>query len=122
MGSWLVPVHSYDYWKWTLLSSLYTTNDDSAKKTNAFVVSLAEADLCVGISVFPLLFLYEITRARGYSRSLQKGMLIVRWLFQDASVVCLCSLVLERYIAIVKAYICPNDFRHMENNCYFYFS
>ena len=92
------------------------------KKTNAFVVSLAEADLCVGISVFPLLFLYEITRARGYSRSLQKGMLIVRWLFQDASVVCLCSLVLERYIAIVKAYICPNDFRHMENNCYFYFS
>ena len=122
LGSWLVPVHSYDYWKWTLLSSLYTTNDDSAKKTNAFVVSLAEADLCVGISVFPLLFLYEITRARGYSRSLQKGMLIVRWLFQDASVVCLCSLVLERYIAIVKAYICPNDFRHMENNCYFYFS
>ena len=92
------------------------------QKTNAFVVSLAEADLCVGISVFPLLFLYEITRARGYSRSLQKGMLIVRWLFQDASVVCLCSLVLERYIAIVKAYICPNDFRHMENNCYFYFS
>ena len=74
------------------------------KKTNAFVVSLAVADLCVGISVFPLLFLYEITRDCSYSRSLQKGMLIVRWLFQDASVVNLCSLVLERFIAIVKPY------------------
>ena len=123
LGSWLVPVHSYDYWKWTLLSSLCTTNDDSAQKpTRLCMVSIAVADLCVGISVFPLLFLYEITRDCGYSRSLQEGMLIVRWLFQDASVVCLCSLVLERYIAIVKAYICPNDFRHMENNCYFYCS
>ena len=122
MGSWLVPVHSYDYWKWTLYYLPCIQQTTTPQKTNAFVVSLAEADLCVGISVFPLLFLYEITRARGYSRSLQKGMLIVRWLFQDASVVCLCSLVLERYIAIVKAYICPNDFRHMENNCYFYFS
>ena len=31
-------------------------------------------------------------------------MLIVRWLFQDVSVVNLCSLVLERYIAIVMPY------------------
>ena len=66
-----------------------------------FVVSLAVADLCVGISVVPLLFSYEITRDRSYSRGLHKGMLIVRWLFQDLSVMNLCSLVLERYIAIV---------------------
>ena len=73
-------------------------------KTNAFVVSLAVADLCVGISVFPLLFLYKITRDRSRSQTLQKGMLIVRCLFQDASVVNLRSLVLERYIAIVMPY------------------
>ena len=70
-------------------------------KTNMFVVSLAVADLCVGISVVPLLFSYEITRDRSYSRGLHKGMLIVRWLFQDLSVMNLCSLVLERYIAMV---------------------
>ena len=73
-------------------------------KTNAFVVSLAVADLCVGICVFPLLFLYETTRDRSYSQDLEKAELIVRWFFQDASVVCLCSLVLERYIAIVMPY------------------
>ena len=73
-------------------------------KTNAFVVSLAVPDLCVGISVFPLLFLYETTRDRSYSQDLKKAELIVRWLFQDASVVCLCSLELERYIAIVMPY------------------
>ena len=73
-------------------------------KTNMFVVSLAVADLCVGISVVPLLFLYEITRNRSYSRGLHKGMLIVRWLFQDVSVMNLCSLVLERYMATVMPY------------------
>ena len=73
-------------------------------KTNAFVVSLAVPDLCVGISVFPLLFLYETTRDRSYSQDLKKAELIVRWLFQDVSVVCLCSLELERYIAIVMPY------------------
>ena len=73
-------------------------------KTNAFVVSLAVADLCVGICVFPLLFLYEMTRDRSYSQDLKRATLIVRWFFQDASVVCLCSLVLERYIAIVMPY------------------
>ena len=73
-------------------------------KTNMFVVSLAVADLCVGISVVPLLFSYEITRNRSYSRGLHKGMLIVRWLFQDASVMNLCSLVLERYMATVMPY------------------
>ena len=73
-------------------------------KTNAFVVSLAVADLCVGICVFPLLFLYETTRDRSYSQDLRKAELIARWFFQDASGMCLCSLVLERYIAIVMPY------------------
>ena len=73
-------------------------------KTNMFVVSLAVADLCVGISVVPLLFSYEITRNRSYSRGLHKGMLIVRWLFQDVSVMNLCSLVLDRYMATVMPY------------------
>ena len=73
-------------------------------KTNAFIVSLAVADFCVGISVVPLLFLYEMTSDRSYSQGFRKWMLIIRWLFQDASVVNLCSLVLDRYIAVVKPY------------------
>ena len=73
-------------------------------KTNAFVVSLAVADLCVGINVFPLLFLYEMTRDRNFSQDLYTGVLLVCWFFQDASVMNLCSLVLERYIAIVKPF------------------
>ena len=73
-------------------------------KTNTFVVSLAVADLFVGITVFPVLFSLEMTRDRSYSQELYKGMLIVRWLFQDTSVVNLCSLVLERYFAIVMPF------------------
>ena len=73
-------------------------------KTNAFVVSLAVADLFVGITVFPMLFSLEMTRDRSYSQELYKGVLIFRWLFQDASVVNLCSLVLERYFAIVMPF------------------
>ena len=71
-------------------------------KTNAFVVSLAVADLCVGISVFPLRFLKS--RDLSYSQGFKKGTLIVQWFCQDACAVCLCSLVLERYIAIVMPY------------------
>ena len=73
-------------------------------KTNAFVVSLAVADLCVGISVFPLKFLEEMSRDRSHSQGLKKGILLARWFCLDASAVCLCSLVLERYIAIVMPY------------------
>ena len=43
------------------------------KKTHAFVVSLAVADLCFGISVFPLLFLYEITRDAAIHGVYRKG-------------------------------------------------
>ena len=73
-------------------------------KTNAFVVSLAVADLCVGISVFPLRFLKEMSRDLSYSQGFKNGRLIVQWFCQDACAVCLCSLVLERYIAIVMPY------------------
>ena len=73
-------------------------------KTNAFVVSLAVADLCVGISVFPLRFLQEMSRDRSYSQGFKKGISIARWFCLNASGVCLCSLVLERYIAIVMPY------------------
>ena len=73
-------------------------------KTNAFVVSLAVADLCVGKSVFPLQFLKEMSRDRSRSQGLKKGISIARWFSQDASAVCLCSLVLERYIAIAMPY------------------
>ena len=73
-------------------------------KPNAFIVSLAVADFCVGISVVPLLFLYEMTSDRSYSQGLHIWVLFIRWLFQDASVVNLCSLALDRYIAVAKPY------------------
>ena len=69
-------------------------------KTNAFVVSLAVADFCVGFGVIPLPFFC----GSSYKRS-QAGASwpeLVRWLFGYASVTNLCSLVLDRYIAVVK--------------------
>ena len=70
-------------------------------KTNAFIVSLAVADLFVGISVVPALFFCEMTTgcsSEGWSAWVH----MLRWLFEHASMTNLCSLVLDRYIAVVK--------------------
>ena len=70
-------------------------------KTNAFVLSLAVADFFVGMTAVPSLFLLERI-GRGYSQGLYTGLKSLKWLFQDASVINMCSLVLDRYIAVVK--------------------
>ena len=70
-------------------------------KTNAFVVSLAVSDFFVGLSVVPLKHFCGSSckwrTLRGVS-----WMNMIRWLFGYASVTNLCSLVLDRYIAVVK--------------------
>ena len=63
-------------------------------KTNAFVVSLAVADFCVGMSVVPPMFCCKM--ATGCSPQ------SAGCLFGYASVINLCILVLDRYIAVVK--------------------
>ena len=68
-------------------------------KTNAFVVSLALADFCVGISVVPPMFFCEMSTGC----SLQSYWIsFARWSSGYASVISLCILVLDRYIAVVK--------------------
>jgi len=70
-------------------------------KTNSFIVSLAVADLFVGMSVVPSLFFCEMTTgcsSEGWSAWVH----MFRWLFEYASMTNLCSLVLDRYIAVVK--------------------
>ena len=71
-------------------------------KTNAFIISLAVADLGVGASVFPSQFFYEIVKTSHNSSSRCWNIDRIRWLFGYASVTSLCSLVLDRYVAIVK--------------------
>ncbi|XP_078367061.1 octopamine receptor beta-2R-like [Oculina patagonica] len=68
-------------------------------RTNAFVLSLAVADFCVGMSVVPPMFFCEM--ATGCNPQ-SYWISTVRWLFGYASVTNLCSLVLDRYIAVVK--------------------
>ena len=66
-------------------------------KTNAFIISLAVADLGVGVSVFPPQFFYVDNLPSRY-----KTISPIRWLFGYASATSLCSLVLDRYVEIVK--------------------
>ena len=70
-------------------------------KTNAFVVSLAVADFCVGLSVIPLKHICG-NSCKWRTKTEVPWMEFVRWLFGYASVTNLCSLVLDRYIAVVK--------------------
>ena len=71
-------------------------------KTNAFVVSLAVADFCVGMSVVPSLFFCEKTNGCNWPRAWLSWVHLIRWLFDYTSVANLCSLILDRYIAVVK--------------------
>ena len=70
-------------------------------KTNAFVVSLAVVDFCVGFSVIPSKHFCG-NSCKWRTRTEVPWMELVRWLFGYASVTNLCSLVLDRYIAVVK--------------------
>ena len=72
-------------------------------KTNAFIISLAVADLGVGAIVFPSEFFSEIgkTSHNSSSRCKNNNQWGIRWLFGYASVTSLCSLVLDRNVAIV---------------------
>ena len=70
-------------------------------KTNAFIVSLAVADFCVGMTAVPSLFICKITNGCR-DRSIRTIASNFPTLFAYASVMNLCSLVLDRYIAVVK--------------------
>ena len=70
-------------------------------KTNAFIVSLAVADFCVGLSVIPSLFFCDFTNTCDWPQHLGSWVNIISWLFSNTSVVNLCVLVLDRFIDIV---------------------
>ena len=75
-------------------------------KTNAFIVSLAcaLADFCVGLSIIPSLFVCDVTSTCYWPQVFPSWKDVVRWLFSYLSVLNLRSLVLDRYIAIVKTF------------------
>ena len=71
-------------------------------KTNVFAVSLAVADFSVGLSVVPSLFVCKMENWCNSPHAWLSWVHVIRWLFSYASVINLCSLVLDRYVAIVK--------------------
>ena len=73
-------------------------------KTNAFIVSLAVADSRVGLGVIPSLLACDVTNTCYWPQVFPSWNDVVRWLFSYLSVLNLCSLVLDRYIAIVKPF------------------
>ena len=70
-------------------------------KTNAFIVSLAVADFCVGLGVIPSLFFCDITNTCDWPDHWFSWMNFIRWSFSYTSAGNLCTLVLDRFIAIV---------------------
>ena len=98
LDSWLVSFHSNDSWKW-IYYLLCLQQAQLRTKTNAFIVSLAVADFCVGMTAFPSLFFCRMSTG---CNSEDPVVYLVRNLFAYASVMNLCSLVLDRYIAVVK--------------------
>ena len=70
-------------------------------KTNALVVSLAVADFSVGLSVIPLKYFCD-NSCKWRTQAGVSWMDLLRYFFAYASVTNLCSLVLDRYIAVVK--------------------
>ena len=71
-------------------------------KINVFIVSLAIADVCVGITAVPSRFVCEMVDGCESSTSVEHISWAIRGLFIYLSVTNLCSLVVDRYIALVK--------------------
>ena len=71
-------------------------------KTNALIVSLSVADFCVGAFVVPSLLVCHIRGSCNWPRPYASWVDFIRWLFACASIMNLCSLVLDRYVAVVK--------------------
>ena len=71
-------------------------------KTNAFIVSLAASDLCVGMSLVPSLFSCEMAIWCKSKGVLSEVITFILELFTYASGINLCCLVLDRYIAVAK--------------------
>ena len=69
-------------------------------KTNALIVSLSVADFCFG--AFDSLFLHCSFVGCNWLRPYAFLMDFIRWLFAYASIMNLCSLALDRYMAVVK--------------------
>ena len=74
-------------------------------KTNALIVSLAVVDFSVGASVVPFFFVCDMEGScRDWPAPVPLCTYVIRWLFGYASVINLCCLVLERYIAVAKPF------------------
>ena len=71
-------------------------------KTNALIVSLAVADFCVGAFAVPSLFFCDIRGGCNWPQPYGSWMDFIRWLFVYASKMNLCTLALDRYMAVVK--------------------
>ena len=82
-------------------------------KTSAFIVSLAVADFFVGVSVVPSSFICNITGGCDRSAAGRELTRFIRFLFGFASALNLCSLVLDRYIAVVN----PFKYLTFMNSC-----
>ena len=61
-------------------------------QTNEFIVSLAVADFCVGLSVIPSLFVCDVTKTCDWLKVFSSWKDVIRWLFSYLSVLNLCSL------------------------------
>ena len=85
-----------------LIIFLVCTTQQLRTKTNAFVVSLAMADFFVGMSVVPSLYFCDGTSGCSWPKPWLSWVNMIRWQFGNASVTSLCSLVLDRYIAVAK--------------------
>ena len=76
--------------------------DQRRLRTKPTHSSLSVADFCVGAFVVPLLFFCDIRGGCNWPRPYATWVDFIRWLFAYASIMNLCSLVLDRYMAVVK--------------------
>ena len=95
-------VHSDYSWKWFHRTSCGRSASASHQNQRAHRVTCGGGFLCVGAFVVPSLFFCDFRGSCNWPRPYASWVDFIRWFFACASIMNLCSLVLDRYMAVVK--------------------
>ena len=104
MDSWLGSFVSCHHWKWNNNLPRLQQRKSPHQNQRVYCFTCSSRFLCWFGRVIPSLLACDITNTCYWPKAFPSWIDVIRWLFSYLSVLNLCSLVFDRYIAIIKPF------------------